>query len=68
VSRKHNTKHAWRGQSHYPERLQARGLTSRSVRMLDLESLRKRQGAPEDTGHMNIAAWPAYQRAANANR
>lgn len=44
MSRKYNTKHQ-RGRSHYPERLKRRGLTSVSVRMADLATLRRRQGA-----------------------
>jgi hypothetical protein len=34
VSRKHNTKHS-RSPSNYPERLAARGIGSRSVKMID---------------------------------
>jgi hypothetical protein len=34
VSRKHNVKHI-RSRSHYPERLAARGVSSRSVKMID---------------------------------
>ena len=34
MSRKHNTKHN-RTLSHYPERLTARGVSSRSVKMID---------------------------------
>lgn len=43
MSRKHNTQHS-RSQSKYPERLKKRGVSSASVRMEDLETLRKRQG------------------------
>lgn len=34
MSRKHNTKHI-RSRSNYPERLAARGISSRSVKMID---------------------------------
>ena len=34
MSRKHNTKHI-RSRSNYPERLMARGIGSRSVKMID---------------------------------
>jgi hypothetical protein len=43
LSRKHNTKHPDRSISHYPDRLAARGVSSASVRMQPLPSLRKRQ-------------------------
>jgi hypothetical protein len=39
MARKHNTKHS-RTRSHYPERLQRRGVSSASVRMPDLDTLR----------------------------
>jgi hypothetical protein len=41
MARKHNTKHS-RVRSKYPARLLARGVSSASVRMLDLDQLRKR--------------------------
>ena len=34
MSRKHNTHHS-RSRSNYPDRLKARGISSRSVRMID---------------------------------
>lgn len=43
MSRKHNTKHNQRSTSKYPERLKKRGQTSASVRMPEVDSLRKRQ-------------------------
>lgn len=42
MSRKHNTKHPNRGRSHYPERLEARGLSAAPV-MRDLDYLRRHQ-------------------------
>lgn len=42
MARKHNTKHN-RSQSKYPQRLKVRGMSSASVRMEDIETLRKRQ-------------------------
>lgn len=33
MSKKHNAKHLSRGNSHYPERLEARGESSATVRM-----------------------------------
>ena len=40
MARKHNTKHN-RSRSHYPDRLKRRGLSSASVRMPDLDTLRR---------------------------
>jgi len=45
MSGKYNTQHPMRGNSRYPERLQKRGLSSKSVRMYDLETLRRLQHA-----------------------
>jgi hypothetical protein len=42
MSRKHNTKHPQRNRSRYPQRLTARGISSAGVRMMDLDTLRRR--------------------------
>jgi|HubBroStandDraft_5_1064220.scaffolds.fasta_scaffold279422_2 hypothetical protein len=42
MSRKHNCKHPERGVSNYPRRLSDRGVSSASVRMMDLDLLRRR--------------------------
>jgi hypothetical protein len=44
MARKHNAKHQ-RSRSHYLERLQRRGQSGATVRMPDVEDLRKTQGA-----------------------
>lgn len=51
MSKKCNTKHPWRSNSNYPQRLKARGVSSASVRMEDVETLRKHQMvyAPQPT-------------------
>lgn len=52
MARKHNTKHN-RSRSNYPERLQRRGETSKSVRMPTLQELRNRAGVVE---RVNVGA------------
>lgn len=47
MSRKHNTKHN-RKRSNYPLRLKKRGVSSASVRMDDLETLRKRASRQQE--------------------
>lgn len=47
MSRRYNTKHN-RVRSRYPQRLKKRGLTSVSVRMASLSTLRRRQGARDE--------------------
>jgi len=49
MSRHYNARHPNRGRSHYPERLEARGL-SKAPRMEPLEPLRKRQEARVERG------------------
>lgn len=46
---KYNTRHDMRGKSRYPDRLKKRGETNVTVRMPDIETLRRWQGyvAPE---------------------
>lgn len=57
MSRHYNTKHPDRGRSHYPERLDARGVTSASCRMRKLDDLRRIQRAREErTG----VPWATY--------
>lgn len=55
MARKHNCRHA-RSASRYPDRLQARGMSSASVRMPDLETLRRRQFRRDDAAHATLAA------------
>lgn len=42
---KYNTQHPTRGNSNYPARLRKRGVSSASVRMYDVETLRRLQHA-----------------------
>lgn len=41
MSGKYNTPHPFRAQSRYPERLKQRGMTNVTVRMEDLDTLRR---------------------------
>ena len=68
MSGKYNTQHH-RGLSNYPQRLKRRGVSSASVRMESLDTLRKRQGfndGTDDYGNLermrHVQAMMAEQR------
>lgn len=58
MSGKYNTQHPMRSNSKYPERLRRRGMNNVNVRMEDVETLRRRQGARTET--VVLQDFPAY--------
>jgi hypothetical protein len=58
MSRHYCARHPSRGRSHYPERLEARGL-SKAPRMEPLDPLRKRQEARVERGQPPWRVWAA---------
>lgn len=56
VAGKYNTQHPMRSNSKYPDRLRKRSVSSVSVRMESLETLRRRQGFNEGTDWLRAAA------------